>query len=193
MKLGTAINDMLTEVYLEAKILIKYYNPDGTIRKDFNGKDDFEFPVSSEEIYIERGKIDGVFIIDGKLWLGEYKSINQKGFDSLTGPKSDHLVQGVSYLYIFNKMLTEGKYSHIKELQGFTKAEGLVFLYVNKNDTDFKEFVVRNADNTFAGIVSKIMTIKWHADNNVLPPCTPDYGRTCSCNWQNKSKNNQLK
>lgn len=192
MILGTAIGEMLTNIFVDEKVLVKYQNPDGsTIIKD--GKPDYEFPITSPELYIKNGKIDGVLIIEGKLWLGEYKSINQRGFDSLMGPKSDHLIQGVSYLYVFNQLLAEGKYSHIPELKGFQKAEGIRFLYVNKDDTDTKEFVVTNSDQTFEGIVKKIVTIKWHADNNVLPPCTPDYGRTCNCNWKIKSKNNQIR
>lgn len=192
MVLGNAIGDMLTEKFLAQGILLKYRLPDGTI-KVRDGKEDIEFPVSSDELYIQKGKIDGVFVIDGKLWIGEYKSINQNGFDQLTRPHNDHLIQGVSYLYIFNKLLQEGKFSHIPELQPFTKAEGLIILYVNKNDTDMKEYVITNADQSFTGIVGKIMQIKYFAENNILPPCTPDYGRTCNCNWKVKSKNNQIK
>lgn len=193
MKLGDSIHAMLEDVFLEAGILVRYLNPDGSIPKDFDGHDNHEFPVSSEELFIKSGKIDAVYIIEGKLWLGEYKSINENGFVSLYSPKPDHLIQGVTYFYIFNKMLKEGKYSHIEALKGFEKAEGIVFLYTNKNDTDMKEFRVTNADDTFSGVVNKIFKIKQYAENNVLPPCTPDYGRTCNCGWKNKSKNNLLK
>lgn len=193
MKLGDAIHAMLEDVYTEAGILIKYYNPDGSIPKDHEGKDDREFPIFSDDLFIKKAKIDAVYIIEGKLYLGEYKSINTKGFTSLHMPKPDHLIQGVTYLYLFNKMLAEGWFKHIKELDGFTKAEGVIFLYVHKDDTDFKEFFIQNADNTFEAVVNKIFRIKQYADTNTLPPCTPDWGRTCNCGWQKKSKNNQLK
>jgi hypothetical protein len=193
MKLGDAIHIMLEDVFQEAGILVKYKNPDGTIPKDHDGNDNFEFPLQAPELFIKLAYIDAVYIIDGKLWLGEYKSINVNGFRDLTSPKLDHLIQGVSYLYIFNKMLQEGAFSHIQELNGFSKAEGIRYLYVCKDDTSMAEFAVTNADNTFESIVNKILTIKHFADNNILPPCTPDWGRTCNCNWKIKSKNNVLK
>ena len=194
MKMGDAISDMLTDVFKESGCLVQYYNPDGSIPKHWKTqKDDREFPIKSEDLYIDKGKIDGVFVIDGKLYLGEYKSINQNGFGTLHAPKSDHLIQGVTYLFAFNQQLKAGAYTHVKELQGFERAEGIVFVYVNKDDTDIKDFVVTSADSTFQELVKKIMTIKYYADNDILPPCTPDYGRTCNCNWKIKSKNNQLK
>lgn len=194
MKMGDAISDMLNDVYKESGKLIQYYNPDGSIPIHWKTKkEDREFPISSEDLYIDKGKIDGVFILDGKLYLAEYKSINQNGFSSLRSPKSDHLIQGVTYLFAFNQGLQAGKYSHIKELQTFTKAEGIIFVYVNKDDTDMLDYVVTSAESTFQELVKKIMQIKYYADNNILPPCTPDFGRTCNCNWKIKSKNNQLK
>lgn len=193
MKLGDSIHEMLEDVFKEAGILIQYKGPNGEVLKDMEGNDDFEFRVSAEELFIFDAKVDAVYIMDGKLWLGEYKSINERGFTQLNGPKPDHLIQGVSYLYMFNKMLAEGKFSHIEELKPFTKAEGMIFLYINKNDTQMQEFRVTNADNTFQFIVNKIFRIKEMADKGILPPCTPDYGRSCNCNWKKKSKNNQLK
>lgn len=193
MKLGDSIHSMLEEVFQKAGILIKYYNPDGSIPKDHEGNEDREFPIFCDELFIKKAKVDAVVVVDGKLYLAEYKSINLNGFSSLHAPKSDHLIQGVSYLYIFNKLLAEGWFKHIKELDGFTKAEGITFLYVCKDDTSMREFIVTNADQTFESIVNKIMRIKQYADTNTLPPCTPDWGRTCNCLWKTKSKNNQLK
>ncbi len=190
MKLGEAIHHMLETVFKKEGILVQYYNPDGSIPKDFNGEDNREFPVQSPELFIALGKIDAVFIIDGKLWLGEYKSINTNGFNSLMKPKDDHLVQGVTYFYIFNQHLKDGKYSHIKELAGFEKAEGVIFLYIHKDDTEFKEFEYTQADTVFKSIVQKIFTIKQFADRKELPPKTPDF--CSSCGWRTKCKKNQI-
>ena len=188
MKLGEAIHNMLHDVFSEAKILVDYYNEDGTKRKDPNGKDDLEFPISSIELFIKKGKIDAVYIIDGELWIGEYKSINQKGFLELMGPKQDHMIQAIIYFYVFNQLLKEGKFKHIKELDGFEKAKGIKFLYINKDDTEFKEYLVTNTDYVFEQVVEKIMTIKHHYDNKILPPKTPNYCN--SCNWRDKCKRN---
>lgn len=188
MALGEAIHDMLRDNFLKAKVLIDYYLPGGEIAKDQHGNDNFEFPLKMEDLYIRKAFIDAVFVIDGQLWLGEYKSINLKGFTALMNPKSDHMIQGVTYLYVFNRMLAEGAFSHIEALKGFTKAEGVIFLYINKDDTTMKEFAVREADEFFGSIVKKIMDLKDAYDSKTLPPKTIDWCQTCS--FRDKCKNN---
>lgn len=190
MKLGDAIHEMLHSTFKKSKMLIEYYNPDGTIPRDWKdpSKEDREFPLVCPELFIKKGKIDGVMIIDGKLWLAEYKSINQRGFMSLAAPKDDHVVQAVTYLFVFNKLLAEGKFSHIKELEGFTKADGVRWLYVNKDDTQMKEFMITQADEIFTKIVEKILKIHAHFEAKTLPPKTDDWCK--SCNWREKCKKN---
>jgi CRISPR/Cas system-associated exonuclease Cas4 (RecB family) len=190
MKLGDAVHEMLHSVFKEAGITIEYHNPDGSINKDWKdkSKDDVEFPLECEELFIRKGKIDEVVILDGELWLGEYKSINSKGFQTLSQAKSEHIIQAVVYWFVFNKLLSEGKFSHIEKLKGFTKAKGVKWLYVNKDDTELKEFSMTEGDLVFSQIVEKIMTIKEHYDKKVLPPKTQDY--CYSCNWRDKCKKN---
>lgn len=190
MKLGDAIHEMLHSVYKQAGILIEYYNPDGSRNKDWKdpAKEDLEFPLSCPDLYIKKGKIDAVLVMDGELWLGEYKSINMNGFAALTAPKPDHTIQAVTYWYVFNLLLSEGKFSHIKELAGFTKAKGVRWLYVNKDDTEMKEFTMTEGDATFTQIVNRITGIKQHYDTKTLPAKTPDYCRTCQ--WRDKCKKN---
>lgn len=190
MKLGDAIHEMLHDTYKQAGILIEYYNPDGSINMDWKNptKEDREFPLVCPELFIKKGKIDAVMIIDGELWLGEYKSINMNGFSSLNGPKSDHIVQAVTYWYVFNKLLSEGKFSHIRELSGFTKAKGARWLYVNKDDTEMKEFTMTEGDQVFTQIVEKIMAVRSAFEQKALPPKTEDWCR--SCNWRDKCKKN---
>lgn len=186
MKLGDAVHSMLHDVFKEAGIIVEYYNPDGSTPKDYNGKDNTEFPLTSLELFIKKGKIDAVMIIDGELWLVEYKSINLKGFSSLMDPKSDHTIQAVTYFFVFNQHLKDGKFSHIKELHGFTQAKGIKWLYVNKDDTDLKEYSMTEADYLFKQIVEKIVTIKNFYDSKILPPKTNFY--CYSCNWRDKCK-----
>ena len=188
MKLGDAVHDMLHEVFKEAGVLIEYYNPDGSIQKDWTGKNDFEFPLTSPELFIKKGKVDAIVILDGKLWVVEYKSINSNGFNELAQPKGEHIIQATTYYYVFNQHLQEGKFSHIKELQGFTKAEGVRYLYVNKDDTNFKEFVYSDTDFIFQQIVQKIVDLKQAFDSKTLPPKTQDWCQSCS--WRNKCKQN---
>lgn len=190
MKLGDAIHEMLHETFKKAGILIEYYNPDGTFRKDWKdpSKLDLEFPLKCDDLFIKSGKIDAVMIIEGELWLGEYKSINLNGFSNLNEPKSEHIVQAVTYWYVFNLLLAEGKFAHIKELAGFTKAKGVRWLYVNKDDTSMKEFTMTEGDAIFTNIVDKIMKIREAWVTKTLPPKTKDWCQ--SCNWRDKCAKN---
>ena len=190
MALGDAIHSMLHDTFKKAGILIEYYNPDGSINMDWKNptKEDREFPLVCPDIFIKKGKIDAVMVIDGELWLGEYKSINMRGFESLNGPKDDHIVQAVTYWYVFNKLLSEGAFAHIKELQGHTRAKGVRWLYVNKDDTSMKEYSLTQGDDVFAKIVEKIVKIHGMFETKTLPPKTEDWCR--SCNWRTKCSKN---
>lgn len=189
MKLGEAIHSMLEEVFKKAGILVPYVNPDGTVHKKFGfAEETEEFPLECPELYVKNAYTDAVMIIDGELWLGEFKSINLNGFQNLASAKIDHMIQAVVYWYVFNLHLAEGKFAHIPQLQGFTKAKGVRWLYVNKDDTDLKEFHMTEGDAFFASIVNKIMAVKQAYDTKTLPPKTPDFCKTC--NWRDKCKKN---
>lgn len=189
-KMGNAVGDMLTTEFREAGVLVDYYNPDGTTPQMF-GKPNPEFPITEPDLYIKKGYIDGVFIIDEKLWLGEFKSINSNGYKYLNGPKDSHYYQGIIYYYVFNKLLSEGAYDHIKELKGFKKAEGITFLYVNKDTSTMKQFAKADNDPFFQQVIQRIMTLKQFKEANQLPPGTEDFCK--SCNWRDKCAQNKIK
>jgi len=191
VKLGDAIGNMLFEAFEKEGVAIRCRKPDGSYYTGFDGKPDYEFRLTYPELGVKLGKIDLVAVLDSRLWLGEFKSINERGFRTLNGPKPAHLVQGVLYLYLFNKALSEGMFDHIEELEPFTKAEGMKFLYYQKDGSNLKEFSVTQADDTFKSIVQKIQQIKWHAEEDVLPPKTPDFCGTCP--WKNKCAQNKKK
>lgn len=199
MKMGDAIHHMLSDVFRESGELIDYHNPDGTIPRQYKGKDSAgkpilgeenrEFPISFPELFIASGKIDGVMVIDGKLWIAEFKSINQKGFSGLMQPSPDHMIQATTYYYVFNEHLKAGKYAHIERLRGFQKAEGVLYLYVNKDDTNQKEFAMTEQDELFALIVQKITSIVDDYNSKTLPPKTQDY--CYSCPYRDSCKKNR--
>lgn len=189
MKLGEAVHVMLEDVFKKAGIWVAYKNPDGSVHKKFGFADETEeFPLQCEDLFVKNAYTDAVLIIDGELWLGEFKSINSKGFSTLQQAKTDHMIQAVLYWYVFNLLLQEGKFSHIPELQNFTKAKGIRWLYVNKDDTQIREFTMTEGDAFFSSIVSKIVSIKQFYDTKTLPPKTEDWCR--SCNWRDKCKKN---
>lgn len=187
--LGTAIGKMLADAFIKEGIAIKFRKPDQSFYVDSDGQPDFEFRVSSPDLGVKLGKIDVTCVLDDGLWLGEIKSIHEFGFGQLIGPKPDHLVQGVLYLYLFNKALKDGEFAHIEELKNFDRANGIRFLYYQKNKSVLKEFVVTAADDVFREIVHKIELIKDFSAKAILPPKTPDFCN--SCPWRTKCANEQ--
>lgn len=187
--LGTAIGKMLFEAYDREGIAVRYRKLDGTYEVDRDGTPDYEFRLTSEELGVKLGKIDLVCRLDDGLWLAEFKSINARGFGELSGPKPDHLVQGVLYLYLFNQHLKDGKFSHIPELAGYQQANGMRFVYYGKDRSELKEFVVTKADQVFVDIVNKIQTVKSYSENDELPPPTPDWCNSCA--WRGRCQKNQ--
>jgi hypothetical protein len=179
--LGNAIGKMLFDAFDKQGVVVRFRKPDGTYHVDqHTGEVDFEFRLTSPELGIRLGKIDAVLILDDGLWLGEFKSINDRGFKELKAPKGDHTIQGVLYLYLFNKALKEGEFKHIPELAKFDKANGIRFLYYYKDKSELKEFFITTADELFRQIVLKIEQVKWFSENNQVPPPTEDYCRTCA-------------
>jgi CRISPR/Cas system-associated exonuclease Cas4 (RecB family) len=189
MALGDAIHQVLDSTFRKAGIIIDYVNPDGTPHKKFGfAEETTEFPIECQDIFVKDGYIDAVMVIDEELWIGEYKSINLRGFQNLAQAKMEHIIQAVVYWYVFNLMMSEGKFSHIEKLKPFTKAKGVRWLYVNKDDTEFKEYSMTEGDAIFKQIVDRIMAVRQHYDKKVLPPKTPDFCQ--SCNWRDKCKKN---
>lgn len=199
MLMGDAIHHIVAQVFRESGTLVDYHNSDGTIPRQFKGKnpdgsviwgeENREFPISFPELFITSGKIDGVLIINGELWIGEFKSINQKGFSGLMQPKPDHLIQACCYYYIFNEHLKAGKYSHIKALDGFTEAKGVCYLYINKDNTEMKEYTMTKQDKLFSDIVQKIVDVRAAYDSKTLPSKTQDY--CYSCSYRDRCKKNE--
>jgi CRISPR/Cas system-associated exonuclease Cas4 (RecB family) len=187
-KLGDAIHDMLKDAYRKAGILIDYYSsslgPSGHMTND-----EREFVISDADLEINKGKIDAIFNLDGVIWIGEFKSINAKGFDYLKHPKPEHIVQATIYYYVFNRMLAEGKYSQIGALAGFKKAAGIKFVYVCKDNAKMKEFTVNPSDTLFQEIVERIEYLKAIGPNDPLPPKTEDFCGNCS--YREKCKANR--
>jgi hypothetical protein len=187
--LGNMAHEMLSEYFRKAGVLIDYYKEDGSTPIDYWNPDklDYEFPLKDPDLEMS-AKIDAVLNLDGKLWLAEWKTATVKSFAKLSMPKPDHLVQGSTYLYTFNKALQEGKYKHIKELDGFGKAEGVIFLYLNKDDHSLKEYCLTEASSIFTQTINKIMVVKNNVVNDTLPSKTPDWCNSCA--WRTKCVQN---
>ena len=196
-QIGDAYHDLLKKWVRANGLLIDYVKPDGKVPVNwFTKEPDPEFPCSEEELEIPKAKMDGIGLIDGKLWVYEFKSINDGGFNGKTypsgfvlpplkAPKREHLRQAMMYPFLLEQGIREGKYSHIKELDGITEVEGVIFLYVNKNDGDFKEYRIKKDIKVFGRVVEDILEVQSHNEAKTLPP--KNTKENCRfCNWKSK-------
>lgn len=189
---GEAYHDLVKNWMRQAFHMIDYTDSKtGKVPLHWKTKlPDPEFPVSDEDLSIKRAKIDDVGILkkipgleDG-LWLFEYKSINQKGFDRyiLEGPKDEHLVQGTLYAFLFEENLKAGDYDHIEDLAPYKEEgiQGVIYIYLNReSDTeDWREFHLEKDSEVFTKTVEKVIKVKDYHAQGVLPPKTEDF-----CNW----------
>lgn len=195
---GDAIHTMVKRWLRVSKLMIDYRDENGEFLKNKHGDPDTEFPVNDEELSIKNAKIDGIGFIkdvpglsDG-LWVYEIKSINWKYFrDHLTAPKEEHKEQATIYAFLLEEGLKQGKYAHIKELDGVTEVQGIIFIYINR-ESDFKnwkEFHVPKQNDVFLSTVSKIVRTKEYVAKDELPPKTVD--TYCNyCDFRKKCKLN---
>lgn len=187
---GDAIHEMVRSWVKGTGTLIEYRDPQtGEIPPDrWSGKPNPEFPISIKELDIKEGKIDAILLVDGKLWVGEFKSSKDSKFQPLDDAQDEHKIQANTYVHLFEFCLQRGDYAHIKELKGHTQVEGVLFLYVNKDTSDFKEFVCEKNESDLEEIVEKIAKIKGYAEKKKLPPCACNPKSWCP--WNQKCSKN---
>lgn len=181
--LGDLLEDEVVTALRKPAGLIDYYDKDGNTPIWWKGAaPNPQFPTPAENLFIKLAFIDLVIRADdGGLWLGDCKSIGENGYNSLPkGGKRAHYIQGLMYLHIFNKLLREGFYSHITELKGYTKAEGFILFYYNKNNSQPKQIVFHENENDFGYLIQNILDLKAHADNETLPAKTKEFCNSCA-------------
>lgn len=191
---GDAFHDMMKEWTKGTGCLIEYKDPKtGEIPiNKWSKKPDGEFPIVVPELEIKQGKIDAIIKLDGKLWIGEFKSIKDEKFHELKDAQEEHKIQANTYVHLFEYCLNKGDYKHIKELEGFTEVEGVIFIYLNKNDSEPREYIVEKDDAHLEKIVEKIATLKQYVEKKELPPKTDHYCFFCPYNKKCKRNFNPL-
>jgi hypothetical protein len=90
--------------------------------------------------------------------IHEYKSINTNGFEKLTRPKPEHKMQAMLYSASLNRPV-------------------VVYLYLNKNDSNLLDFPVEFDVNLWASIETKARRLVDHFNRGVPPPA--DVGFHC--------------
>jgi len=183
---GHAIHEMVQGWLEDSGQLIAYRNKDGSDPKNrWTGKRDIEFPAKDKDLEVS-GKIDGVGIVDDELWLYEIKSIKAADFKKLTAPIAEHIEQAMMYVYIFEKNLLNGVYSHMHELDSFRKVAGIIFIYVNKDSTFMKEYRVKPNILRFEKTLKKMSIVKRDVANNQLSVASPSEKNCQYCSHKQK-------
>ena len=192
---GDAFHTMLKKWVKDMGILIEYLDPKtGKPPIDWRTKEpNSEFPIVVQELGIQSGKIDAILKFKGKLWVGEFKSIKDERFHELSEAKPEHRVQADTYVHLFEFCWERGDYNHIEALSEYNEIAGVIYLYVNKNDSSIKEFVVEKSEEDFEKVVEKISQVKEFINKETLPPKTKDFCPWCSWNKKCEKNVNPLK
>lgn len=192
---GKHFENMVMSWLIGIKEHVPYRDKSGKIPPNRDtGLPDPQFQIKSADWRINKGYIDNVAVIDGKIWLYEIKSSKDDKFAALKQPQDDHRDQTAIYFKAFSDLLVAGEYSHIEELKGITEVAGVKVIYVNKNTSELKLYVLTPSQLNYnvASIDVKIKKANDFIDKKVLPPKTPDMCFFCPFWLKCKKEWNQV-
>lgn len=187
---GDALHGMMRQWVRDAAnddfIFIDYKDPEtGEIPiNKYSKQPDPEFPMLVEELGMTYpAKIDGLVILDDKLWIVEFKSMKTEKFESLKKALEEHEFQANTYAFLFEHCLNRGDYDHIEELDEFSEVAGVIYIYLDKNVSEPKEFVVEKNVELLEPAIEKVTTVLDYVEKKELPPC-----QNCDyfCDWKKK-------
>lgn len=189
---GNAYESMVMDWLKAIGEHVPYRNKAGVVPPGRDGKTpDPQFPVSIPEWSIKRGYIDNVAIVDGELWIYEIKSSASYKFNGLEAPMDDHLTQTACYFKAMNDHLAAGDFSHLSELDGIQVSRGVKLIYVNRDTSEIKMFVLEKSElnREVRAIAAKVDRVQHHIAANALPSKTEDkcsycpFSKKCKQNW----------
>lgn len=143
--LGTAAHNMF-QGYGEKGAWGPYYKKEAPIQADLQELADvlmIEGHADADNI-LTIEEIPGVIVEIGL--VHEYKTINSNGFEKLTRPKPEHKTQAMVYSAALNRPV-------------------VVYMYMNKNDSNLADFPVPFEPETWGVINQKCETLKSFYDN----------------------------
>jgi len=121
-----------------------------------------EINIPPQEII--SGRADAI-ISDGKeLYVLDIKSINSTSFKYLNEPKKENVNQIQIYLHYFK--IPKG-----------------ILLYVNKDNQELKEFIVKYDRSLSLSLLNELRNIKTSIDNNIVPSRISGYPNDWQCRY----------
>jgi len=110
------------------------------------------------------GRADAI-ISDGKdLYVLDIKSMNSMVFNKLTEPKEENIAQIQLYLHYFK--IPKG-----------------ILLYVNKDNQQLKDFIVRYDKKRALSLLNTLADVKKKIDKNIIPDRLPEYPDNWQCHY----------
>jgi hypothetical protein len=111
------------------------------------------------------GHSDGLLNIKGKWYVFEIKTMNTYHHGPLAAPYDKHILQA----QIYAELMRQGKVVSHPSYVANPIPVGIIFLYINKNDSSEKEFFIELDGNSARTELSKPRIIEQAIEDHILP------------------------
>lgn len=121
-----------------------------------------EIKIPPQEII--SGRADAIVTLDNELYVVDFKSMNSMIFRKLTEPKEENVNQIQLYMHFFK--IPKG-----------------ILLYVSKDDSDLKEFLVEYDKNKAEKLLKDLAKLLIKIKNNIVPAVIIGYPTDWQCKY----------
>jgi len=121
-----------------------------------------EIRIPPQEII--SGRADAIITLDNELYVVDFKSMNSMIFKRLEEPKEENVNQLQLYLHYFK--IPKG-----------------ILLYVNKDTSDLKEFLVKYDKVKAVKLLEDLTKLKSKIDTDIVPERIPGYPDDWQCRY----------
>ena len=121
-----------------------------------------EVKIPPQEII--SGRADAIVTLENELYVVDFKSMNSMIFRKLTEPKKENVNQLQLYLHFFK--IPKG-----------------ILLYVSKDDSALKEFLVKYNKSKAEKLLKDLSDLKIKIENNIIPTVITGYPTDWQCKY----------
>jgi len=121
-----------------------------------------EVKIPPQEII--SGRADAIITLENELYVVDFKSMNSLIFRKLTKPKEENVNQLQLYMHFFK--IPKG-----------------ILLYVSKDDSALKEFLVEYDKSKAKKLLKGLSELKVKIENNIIPAAITEYPTDWQCKY----------
>lgn len=110
------------------------------------------------------GRADAIITLNNELYVVDFKSMNSMIFQKLEAAKEENINQIQLYLHFFK--IPKG-----------------ILLYINKNTSQLKEFVINYDPVLCQKLLKDLAILKTKIEGNIIPLPLPDYPEPWQCKY----------